>query len=142
MDLTQFNNLIRRWGIDSFKLKPDQLGTGSALQVVRRNSTNTGLEYATVSGGGGATWTEAEIDFGTTPRYEANFTITDASASATSKIAISESGKTATGRADGDSQWDSITLTALPASGSFTAYAVATPGPVVGKRKVQYSINS
>jgi hypothetical protein len=85
--------------------------------------------------------TEAEVDFGTTPRWEAQFTITDAAVLSTSKIIISESGKIATGRvAAGDAQWDSISIAALPATGSFIAYCRADPGPVVGKRKLHYMV--
>lgn len=91
--------------------------------------------------GPGSAWTEYEIDFGTLPQFDALFTITDATVSATSKIIINETGKPATGRVAGDSQWDYITLTALPATGSFTVYAMAAPGPVVGKRKIQYQVN-
>lgn len=91
--------------------------------------------------GAGSVWTEYEIDFGTLPRFDALFTITDAAVSSTSKIIISETGKPATGRVAGDSQWDYISLAALPVAGSFTVYAMAIPGPVVGKRKIQYQVN-
>lgn len=39
--------------ITSGTLSPDRLGSGTGLQVVRRNSGNTALEFATISVGGG-----------------------------------------------------------------------------------------
>jgi hypothetical protein len=92
-------------------------------------------------GGGGGTVTEVEVDFGTTPVFDATFTITDAAiTSSASKVVISESGKPATGRVAGDAQWDSILCSANPSAGSAAVYARANPGPVVGKRKLQYSV--
>ena len=95
-----------------------------------------------ISGGGSATWTEVEIDFGSDPVYEASFTITDGSITGTSKIQVLPCGKAATGRTADDWQWDGATFAANPASGSATCYAVFTPGPVVGPRKVQYSVGA
>lgn len=89
---------------------------------------------------GGATWTEAEVDFGETPQYEASFTVTDATVAGTSKITVIPCGKAATGRTADDWQWDGIVFAANPGTGSFTLYATAHPGPVVGKRKIQYQV--
>jgi hypothetical protein len=100
------------------------------------------IDSAGTSSGGGATWTEAEIDFGAAPVYTASFTITDAGISAASKVQILPCGKAATGRTADDWAWDGATFAALPASGSATCYAVFTPGPIVGRRKVQYSIGA
>lgn len=91
-------------------------------------------------GGGGGTWTEIEVDFGTTPVADKLFSVSDGTVSSTSKVIIMESGKAATGRIAGDAEWDSITAAALPATGSFTIYALARPGPVVGKRKLHYTV--
>jgi hypothetical protein len=91
---------------------------------------------------GAATWTEAEIDFGTTGVYDATFTIVDASVSLTSEVAVVQSGVAATSRGAGDALWDAITYAAVPAAGSFTLYALAHPGPVVGMRKILYQVGS
>lgn len=91
---------------------------------------------------GSAAWTETEIDFGSTGVYDATFTIVDASVTALTEVAVVQSGATATGRADGDALWDSIAYAAVPAAGSFTLYALATPGPVVGKRKILYQVGT
>jgi hypothetical protein len=94
------------------------------------------------AGGGGGTVTEIEVDFGTKPTFNGRFSVTDAGVSGTSKVVVTESGKIATGRvASGDAEWDSIISAALPAAGSFTLFCTAQPGPVVGKRKLQYSVS-
>jgi hypothetical protein len=91
---------------------------------------------------GGALWTEVEVDFGSDPAYEASFTITDAGITAASKVQVLPCGKAATGRTADDWQWDGATFAANPGSGSATCYAVFTPGPIVGRRKVQYSVGA
>lgn len=95
-----------------------------------------------VFGGAGASWGEVEIDFGSQPVYSAEFTITDAGIEATSKVTVLPSGKPATGRTADDWAWDGATFAANPGTGSATCYAVFTPGPIVGKRKVQYTIGA
>lgn len=92
-------------------------------------------------GGGAGTFavSETEVDFGTNPVTDATFTVTDASITATSKIMATESGSIGTGRvATGDSLWDSITYSCVPATGSFTLFAKAS-GAVVGFRKLYYT---
>jgi hypothetical protein len=83
---------------------------------------------------------EVEVDFGTNPRWDQKFTITDAAISADSKIIAVQSGKTATGRRPGDAQWDSINCAILPGVGQATLFCTASPGPVVGKRIIQYEV--
>lgn len=83
---------------------------------------------------------EIEVDFGTAPVYDKAFTVVDATVSAASKILVSESGKAATGRVAGDAAFDSIAAAALPGSGQFTLYCTANPGPVVGRRILQYQV--
>lgn len=92
---------------------------------------------------GAASWTEVEVDFGTTGNpgvYDKTFSITDASVSGSSKIMMLPSGNPATGRGAGDALWDAISYACVAASGSFTAFAKASPGPVIGKRKVLYTV--
>jgi hypothetical protein len=103
-----------------------------------------GTTQVTIPGGsGGATWTEVEIDFGTLPVYEAAFTITDAAiTSSAMKVQVLPCGKAATGRTADDWQWDGATFAANPGTGSATCYAVFTPGPIVGRRTVQYSVGA
>jgi hypothetical protein len=82
------------------------------------------------------------VDFGSSPVYTATFTITDASITSLSKVQVLPCGKAATGRTADDWLWDGATFAANPGSGSATCYAVFTPGPIVGRRKVQYSIGA
>jgi len=100
------------------------------------------IDASATSGGSGATWTETEVDFGSSPVYTATFTITDASITSLSKVQVLPCGKAATGRTADDWSWDGATFAANPGSGSATCYAVFTPGPIVGRRKVQYSIGA
>lgn len=139
MDLSVFNATIKRWGITALlALKQDLLVSGTNIKTINGASV-LGSGDLTVSGG--ATWTETEIDFGSAaPQTDATFTVTDATVTPSSMIAVVPSGKVATGRVGDDWAWDSITFAALPASGSFTVYAYANPGPVKGKRKIQYQV--
>jgi len=91
---------------------------------------------------GGASWTEVEIDFGSDPVYDAQFTITDAAITGTSKVQVLPCGKAATGRTADDWQWDGAAFAANPGSGSALCYVTFSPGPVVGPRKVQYSVGA
>ena len=93
------------------------------------------------TGGGGGSWTEVEVDFGSVPVYEATFTITDAAITSSAvKMAIIPCGKAATGRTADDWQWDGGTFAANPGAGSAECYAAFFPGPIVGKRKLQYQV--
>jgi hypothetical protein len=94
------------------------------------------------SSSGGATWTELDIDFGSKPVYAASFTITDASITTASKVQVLPSAKAATGRTADDWAWDGAAIAANPGTGSATCYAHFLPGPIVGKRKVQYSVGA
>ncbi len=119
---------------------PLAIGSIADGEYLRRVG-NTVVSGSPGGGGGGGTWTEVEVDFGTTPRYDASFTVVDAGVSGASKVVVLPSGKAATGRTADDWQWDGLALAALPGAGSFTLYAVALPGPVVGPRLVQYQIS-
>lgn len=112
----------------------------AGANVTVTNGAGTITIAASGGGGGSATWTEAEVDFGSVPTRDALFTITDGSVTGASKVAVLSCGKPATGRVAGDDQWDSITYAANPGTGSFDLYASANPGPVVGKRKIQYQL--
>jgi hypothetical protein len=95
-----------------------------------------------VAAASGATWTEVEVDFGSSPVYGSEFTITDAAITAASKVQVMPCGKAATGRTADDWAWDGAAFAANPGAGSATCYAQFLPGPIVGKRKVQYSVGA
>lgn len=108
---------------------------GGTVNFLRADGT-----FAAPGGGGGASATEIEVNFGTKPVYDAQFTITDAAISPTSKVVVTPSGKVSTGRVSGDWQWDGATFAALPGSGSAICFATFHPGPIVGTRLLQYQV--
>ena len=108
------------------------------------------LDAGTV-GGFNAVWdrigassvTPIELDFtpgGTTPVYEREFVVVDSRATTSSRILVFQSGATATGRVGNDLAWDQLLLGAVAGSGQFTITALATPGPISGRRVVLYQI--
>ena len=88
----------------------------------------------------GLVWTQVEINFGDTPTRSKTFTISDAAVTSTTRVAVTPSGKVAAGRVGDDWAWDGLILSALSGAGSFALTALAVPGPVVGKRYVQYQL--
>lgn len=118
------------------------LVAGANIILTYNDVANTLTITGTGGGGGaGATWTELEVDFGSEPVYEASFTITDATIlSSASKVIVVPCGKAATGRTADDWQWDTASFAANPGTGSATCYAVFSPGPIVGKRMIQYTV--
>lgn len=114
------------------------------LATVATDATLTGDGTSgsplSVVAAGGASWTEVEVDFGSTPVYSKTFTVTDASVSGASKVAVVPCGKVATGGSEDDWEWDGITFAANPSAGSFHLMAAAFPGPVAGKRKISYQV--
>lgn len=85
-------------------------------------------------------WTEAEIDFGSTPVYGGEFTVIDANVTGSSNIAVVPSGNAPTGLTSDEWVYDLLTFAAKGGSGQFTLYAAAHPGPVSGKRKILYQV--
>ena len=113
------------------------------LTVLKAGVTDAGGKtVVSVSGGGGTLWTEQEIDFGAAPVYSAAFVVTDAAISAASKVQVLPCGKAATGRTADDWAWDGATFAANPGAGSADCYAIFSPGPIVGKRRIQYSVGA
>jgi hypothetical protein len=131
---------------------PDYTGLATAPPVSVANHTRfyydtvTGRFYRSTNGGpwvpaDAACPIEIEVDFGTKPVTDAQFLIVEALSTATSKIRPVLGGKTATGRTQGDGQWDGIQFTAEAGVGSFILYAVCLTGSVVGKRVVYYTVD-
>lgn len=114
--------------------------TGQVLTKLSDADWDYGWEDG--GGGGGGTWTEIEINFGSTPVYDAQFTITDASITSASQVAVVPCGEAATGRVTGDWEWDGATIAALPGSGSAVCSISFSPGPVVGARKFLYQVGA
>lgn len=85
-------------------------------------------------------WKEIEVDFGAKPISSASFTITDPLIDADSLVRVMPVAKAATGRTADDWAWDGGVFSATPGAGQATVYAHFLPGPIVGPRKVQYSL--
>jgi len=117
---------------------------GGATGEVLTKLSDADWDYDWQPGGssGGATWTEIEIDFGTAPVYDAQFTIVDAAITAAKQVSVVPCGEAATGRAAGDWQWDGATVAAVPTSGSALCYVTFSPGPIVGPRKFLYQVGA
>lgn len=111
--------------------------TGSAsISVIN------GIATVNVSGGGGsATITEIEVDFGTTPTYSKTFTIIDPTVSILSNLIITQSGSAAPGRSSDENEMDPIVFSGTPAAGQFTLIATSLNGPVVGPYMVNYIVS-
>lgn len=87
-----------------------------------------------------SSWTEAEVDLGSSPVYSTTFVIEDERITVDTPVRIMPSAKPATGRTSDDWAWDAASFAAEPGDGQATVYATFIPGPVVGPRMVQYSI--
>lgn len=133
-------------GPDATLMESDRSGFAitSDLALTGSNLYNSIIALSgSITGGNAspATWIETQIDFGTgKPVYDKTFIITDSSVSSGSKIVVLPCGKTASGQQDGDWLWDGLTLAALPGSGSFTLFSAPIPGPIQGKRIIQYQV--
>ena len=97
------------------------------------------LDSSTLGGGGSATLTEVEIDFGTTPINNKTFTITDGTITNTKKIIVFTSPNNATGQLGNDWEVDGAVFSAKANTGNITLY-VNAPFSMNGKRKIYYQI--
>jgi hypothetical protein len=129
--LQELNRILRKIFVKLFNLEED-------LQNLTNTVNALPTTYSLPTGS--STWTEVTLNFGSTPVYDAVFTVVDASVVSGSKIIIVPCGKAATGRTADDWQWDGLILAATPGAGVFTVYCTAHPGPIVGNRLVQYQV--
>ena len=114
--------------------------TGQAL--VKNSNTSYDFTWQTISGGGGgsASMTEIEVDFGATPVAAKTLTITNAAVTASSKIIVSQSGAAPTGKSADENEMDFILANATPASGQFTLRLHSMFGRVRDKFKFNYMV--
>ena len=120
---------------------PNEPGIRWNEAAQRNQFSNDGVVWTNMSAGGGtATITQIEIDFGTFSSTTKLFTITDASVNASSNIVATQSGTAATGRHADENEMDPIIFSATPGSGQFSLIATPMAGPVGGKFKVNYLV--
>ncbi len=113
---------------------------GAADGQVAAWSSATGQWRPITVGGGSAVIKSAEVDFGSVPTRYKNFTVTDASVTATSKIIVTQSGQAAAGGHVDDAEMDPIMFSARPGTGQLVLSARTLDGPVVGKYTVDYQV--
>lgn len=90
-------------------------------------------------GAGSVSFTEVEVDFGTTPVRSKNFNIVDATVTAATKIMAMQSGSAPTGKNADDNEMDKIDFVCASKAGSFDVYATVIDGIMVaGKYKILY----
>lgn len=109
------------------------------MKVYNTSGDVVEIDSVPVSTGGGVNeWTEYILDFGTTPVYDKDFTITDGSVTVNSKIAVSMD------LVDEGWQWDVCLFTVTPGSGSFSLNCNFEDGngPVTGNRLIEYQVNN
>lgn len=129
---------VGRGGTGQTTLTTNQVYIGTALDTLTAktlpscsNTTTSKLLYNNstqefscgtdqTGGGGSLTISTTEIDFGTTAKFVATATVTDAGVSGASKILTWQSGAAATGRQADENEMDAITCNANPGTGSFT----------------------
>lgn len=97
------------------------------------------LDSSTLGGGGSATLTEVEIDFGTKPVNNKTFTIIDGAVTNTKKVIVIPSPNNATGQLGNDWEVDGATFSAKANTGDITLY-VNAQFSISGKRKIYYQI--
>lgn len=119
-------------GFDRYTAENERYGIGTtgATGAAGTNGTN-----------GALTVSEVEIDFGATPVFNKVFTVTDSGVIASSKIIATQSGDAATDRDADENEMDFLILNCSPSSGQFTLNAIAIPGPVSGKYKINYQFS-
>lgn len=86
--------------------------------------------------------TQVEIDLGTTPVYSKSVTVTAAACDPSMNVLVSPSADPATGRGSDDNLWDGLILSAAAGTGEFTLHVIAVPGPVSGKRNINYQFGT
>lgn len=95
--------------------------------------------FATPAGGGGASLTEVEIDFGSGVAPNTSMTITDGTINAGNRILIFPSPNPATGRKGNDWELDSAVFTGLARTGDFLL-SFMTATKIIGLRKIYYQV--
>ena len=91
-----------------------------------------------VSGAGGITITEMEVDFGIKPTRGTSVTVNVSGMVSTNKIQVWLSGNQATGKGTDELTMDCISLAAKANTGNFTLF-MSSATYVLGKYKIYYT---
>lgn len=135
-----------------YRSSPDVLKTDDKLEVnsLRVGSTATAGHVLTADASGNGTWQAAsggsgstsikstEIDFGTTPIWEKDFTITDAAVSPATKVRAYIGYEAPTGKTLDELEFEHIVLLANGGSGVINLNARSLLGKVIGRFVVHY----
>jgi hypothetical protein len=106
------------------------------------NGITKKVDFSVVKSTIGVTrYKQTEIDFGTTPVYEASFTITDSEVTTSSIIVAQIAYVAPTGKELDELEFDFFDFRCTPGTGSFTLYARSLEGLVADKFKINYSYN-
>ena len=116
------------------------IGSGPAYCVSAGTPGSLNAVWSLVAPAGIVT-TAVELDFGGgAPVYSQSFTVIDGTVTPANTILVFQSGVTATGRVGNDLEWDQLLLGAVAGTGQITITALASPGPVKGRRTVLYQV--
>lgn len=105
---------------------------------------SSNLIYKTDAGAlGGNVIKNVTVDFGSTATYSTTFTFSDSGAFTSSRFVLNASPSTTGGALGGDElEMDNLSISAYClVNGTVTMEVVAAPGPVQGKRNINYIIS-
>lgn len=115
---------------------------GAGFRVLDANGVPVGVGNTGAAGtngtNGALTVTEAEIDLGATPDDSFVITVIDAAIVATHNIIAVPSAEASSTNDEDEADMDSLLIAAVAGTGQFTLYVRAIPGPVSGRRKINY----
>lgn len=109
-------------------------------KVYMMNDAGVETDLTATGPGGGATTSQAVIDFGTTGKTDEIFSVTDAAISPTSKITAFVTWITGLGRDPDEIMADPISIAVEPLAGSMNIHAMAQDGSVSGQYAINYQI--
>jgi hypothetical protein len=92
------------------------------------------------TGGGSATISQVEIDFGSLPVSEKSFTVVDGAVTVSSKLVGAVAYVAPTGKDLDELDMDGLDLKFGPGSGQFTLYARGLDGYVADTFKINYQV--
>ncbi len=115
---------------------------GRAWYIHTSNGSIKTTGQAGVNGTDGAlTVSEAEIDLGLVPVYDAVITVPATGVTPSSSIIAVQSGKAATGLDADENELDKLIIACVPGTDEFTAYIQTEPGPVSGLFKINFQFS-